>query len=243
MEVKKALKCLPGFPCEGRFQTKEEVDEYFSHEKIQCLLCGRWFRNLPTHLRLSHDEDVESYRATYGLPWRRGLSGTESRNLRSEQLKKRIEDGFKSPIIHKNVNRKRKSGRETDQPYYRNLKAKHLDKVRKTDVKYVYADYKKLLTLMIQEQTTLKKICQLYDDLPSEGHVHLFARTNKKFRKELDETFKKLPFNVQALSKKLGDDFHQQLNKAKEEGLTRDEIAKKLNVGRTTIKRHFYKGE
>ncbi len=243
MEVKKALKCLPGFPCEGCFQTKEEVDEYFSHEKIQCLLCGRWFRSLSTHLRLFHDEHVDSYRATYGRPWWRGLSGTKSRELRSGQLKKRIENGFKPPIAHENAIRKRRPGREIDQPYYRNLKAKRLDKVRKTDVKYVYADYKKLLTLMIQEQKPLKKICQSYDDLPSEGQVHLIARTNKKFRKEIDETFKKLPFNVQALSKKLGDDFHQQLNEAKEEGLTRNEIAKKLNVARSTITRHFFKGE
>ena len=32
------------FPWRGKFKAKQEIDDYFSGNKVQCLLCGKWFK-------------------------------------------------------------------------------------------------------------------------------------------------------------------------------------------------------
>ncbi len=78
---KKQLKnrqsaALPGFPCKNEFHTKEEVDGYFSGEKIQCLLCGGWFDRISSdHLESIHGATPDEYRERYGIPGTRELTG------------------------------------------------------------------------------------------------------------------------------------------------------------------------
>ncbi len=72
---RKARKVMPGYPRKGKFQSKEEVDAFFSGDNIQCLLCGKWFLQLHIHLNRTHDVTSDEYREMYGLPWSRGLSG------------------------------------------------------------------------------------------------------------------------------------------------------------------------
>lgn len=37
-------------------------------DRILCLVCGRWFRALPTHLRRTHGIGDDDYRLRFGLP-------------------------------------------------------------------------------------------------------------------------------------------------------------------------------
>ena len=55
------------------FQTMEQVDDYFSGEKIQCLVCGERMRSLPKHLRDKHAMQPVDYRIQFGIPHQRGL--------------------------------------------------------------------------------------------------------------------------------------------------------------------------
>ena len=65
---------IPGFPWNGKFTTRVEVDRYFSNDEgIQCLLCGRFLGTLQNHLQIVHGISHEEYRERYGLPWRKGL--------------------------------------------------------------------------------------------------------------------------------------------------------------------------
>ena len=72
---KRRRKVLKGFPWEGTFETKEEVYDYFSGDRIQCLLCGKWFQRLPSHLKAIHEMTSDEYKEMYGLPWKHGLCG------------------------------------------------------------------------------------------------------------------------------------------------------------------------
>jgi ROS/MUCR transcriptional regulator protein len=61
------------------FQTRREVERYFSGKTIQCLLCGRRFRRLWGHLAAKHAMNSDDYRRRFGLPWSRGLTSAASR--------------------------------------------------------------------------------------------------------------------------------------------------------------------
>jgi hypothetical protein len=62
------------------FRTPAEVDRYFSGKTIKCLICGRRFQRLGTHLEAKHDMSVDDYRTRFGLPWSRGLTSAASRS-------------------------------------------------------------------------------------------------------------------------------------------------------------------
>jgi hypothetical protein len=40
------------------FQTRQEVERYFSGKTIKCLLCGRPFRRLGVHVAVKHETSV-----------------------------------------------------------------------------------------------------------------------------------------------------------------------------------------
>jgi hypothetical protein len=60
------------------FQTRHEIDLYFSGDAIQCLLCGQLFRRLAYHIAAKHDLTAADYKRRFGLPWTRGLTSAAS---------------------------------------------------------------------------------------------------------------------------------------------------------------------
>ena len=62
MEETVGLKSLKQFPWLGRFESKTEIDEYLSGDKVQCLLCGKLFKALPPHLERTHNITADDYR-------------------------------------------------------------------------------------------------------------------------------------------------------------------------------------
>ena len=71
----------PGFPKTEPFRTNAEIDHYFSGEVIECLLCGRLLKRLARHLPRIHGIGEDAYRKRFGLPWRRGLTGSLTHTL------------------------------------------------------------------------------------------------------------------------------------------------------------------
>ena len=66
----------------------EDLDE----GKIQCGLCGRWYRALPTHLRYAHDLDADQYRRLFGLRAQRALVATEVSDAMRASFERRLQD-------------------------------------------------------------------------------------------------------------------------------------------------------
>jgi hypothetical protein len=57
----------------------DEVREYRSGDRIQCLVCGKMLRRIGwAHLRM-HELDADGYRERFGIPWTCSLTSAESR--------------------------------------------------------------------------------------------------------------------------------------------------------------------
>ena len=61
------------------FQNIEEVTEYLSRDKIQCLVCGKHYNLLNKHLSDAHSLSTGEYRARFGIPLDRELAGVQLR--------------------------------------------------------------------------------------------------------------------------------------------------------------------
>jgi len=75
------------------FKTKEEIDQYFSTDKIQCLICGKEFYTLGTHLLMKHNISVDEYKEKFGLPWGKGLAGKIAREKSAKHARNLIQTG------------------------------------------------------------------------------------------------------------------------------------------------------
>jgi predicted transcriptional regulator len=97
-------KILKGFPVPAVPMTLKQVREYYSHTKIQCLICGRLRNSLGNHLSI-HKLTVEEYKEMYGLPWTVGLIGRRAFSNHSNAILSRMEEGYdasaKGERLHK----------------------------------------------------------------------------------------------------------------------------------------------
>jgi hypothetical protein len=81
-----------------KFATMEEVHDYLGGERIQCLLCGHYYRRLQFLHLASHGTDADGYRETFGIPWKYSLTSAPSRNAsRIRMTPERIAEFMKHP--------------------------------------------------------------------------------------------------------------------------------------------------
>jgi hypothetical protein len=81
---------LPGFPWRGQFATPEEARRYVSHEKLQCLICGKSYKSLGSHINRIHELDETSYKQQFGIPYTVGLVSAPTAKRHAEEYAKRI---------------------------------------------------------------------------------------------------------------------------------------------------------
>src|ERR1700724_756627 len=60
------------------FKKRPDIEHYFSGNRIECLICGRHFKRLQTHLAAKHGMATDDYKKRFGLPWTRGLTSATS---------------------------------------------------------------------------------------------------------------------------------------------------------------------
>jgi len=238
IEKRKKLrrKVIQGFPWDGKFETKQEIYNYFSGDKVQCLLCGQWFKRLPTHLKMIHGIGSDEYKEIYGLPWKHGLCGEEFSLKISKIMKKRREDGFRPDIDAAREESKQAKQRQ-DQPFFKKIRSENLISGNKKKIKYFHEDFKSVLKRMLEENKPLDEVCR-DSDMPSYSSVYQYSRRNKEFKKALDKTYEKLPFSIQARANKLSEDkFIKAILSLQQSGFSTPEISRFLGVSENTIRR------
>ena len=225
---------LPGFPWNGKFEDKKEIDNYFAGDKIQCLLCGKWFQSLPTHLIRVHEIIPDQYKEKYGLPWKRGLCGTGTSKKLGKNMRERLKKGFRPPI--EAAQRKSlKAKRRQDQPFFVKVKADNLKSGSEKMKKYTDQDFKMVLVKMLNENKGLNEVCK-DADMPHFSAVSKYANRNKDFRKALDRTYERLPYSIQAGAGRLPEEkFREDLKILKRSGITVVDMSRLLGVSRNLI--------
>jgi hypothetical protein len=81
----------PGYPKIVQFQTMEEVEAYLNQDRIDCLLCGRRYKMLNSHVGRMHQMDLREYKIKCGLPLTSGLISASTRERLVELGYKQIE--------------------------------------------------------------------------------------------------------------------------------------------------------
>jgi hypothetical protein len=68
------------------FQTMDEIRAYVSGNRIQCLVCGKYFRRLQYLHLLRHDMTSDDYREAFGIPWNTSLTSATSREATASKM-------------------------------------------------------------------------------------------------------------------------------------------------------------
>jgi len=194
--AKRARKVLPGYPVETPFGTPEEVVEYFSRDKITCLLCGKQYRTLGVHLKAIHNTTPDEYRSTYGLPYTHGLSCSETTEIHAALAKEKYESGeWVASKEQASLARAGLPNQRGRQPYRKVLADRNIDKMnegktgeaaarRKAAPKRGTPEFKELMRQ--RPQTKNNSAIKGYWKGRTQTDEHVFRRTGRH-KKALSE--------------------------------------------------------
>lgn len=68
---------LEGFPIARQFSSRTEIENYLTPKKVVCLLCGRSYQMLCTHISRSHGVSTYEYKRRFNIPQTYALSSSE----------------------------------------------------------------------------------------------------------------------------------------------------------------------
>jgi len=250
-------KVMPGYPIEKVFQTKEEIDLYLSGDKIICLLCGRSFKSLCSHLGI-HGTNVEAYKEQYGLPYLRGLSGENTSRLIRENALKMLETGIWQPPNEEQLKyMQSKAKNQRFQPFRKSVSITNVSKTKlisKRNLKfnrekstYEYwtnDDYFNILELAKKEQLHPYDIIDKYHhQIPSISQYRIFRKENVDFALKEYDLVCALPYEVQAKHSFLPKNkfFVDEIARLKGLNKTHKEIGALFNLHEVTIEKYVKK--
>ncbi len=79
-----AMDCSASQP--RKFQTIQDIREYLSGDKIECLVCHKHYRRLQYKHLETHSMNVEEYKERFGIPWNTSLTSKPSREKSSAAM-------------------------------------------------------------------------------------------------------------------------------------------------------------
>lgn|SRR3990167_4920457 len=87
-------------------------------DKLQCHVCGKWFRSIANHSRLAHDLKAHDYKFKYGLPLGLGMVAMSTASKHSSRAIEQNENCETSPLIKAadSLARKRKALKISGKP-------------------------------------------------------------------------------------------------------------------------------
>ncbi len=232
----RSVEPRPGFPREGILKTKEEVDAYFAADKIQCLLCGRWFKSLGNkHLRNGHGTTAEDYKEKYGLPFHRGLDGKSTRRIRIELGRQAWLDG-RFEEIHKAFDPSKLAGPKRHQPFQRDLASRLGLARRGKNWKFRRKDSETVLERLRKKQ---RLPSDKDPNRPSLRKTKEYLNKNPDFAEKYKQTCHRLPYSLQIRAKHLSPRFQIDCQRLRAGGMSLEKIAAALGVSASFIRKEL----
>ncbi len=234
-------KVLPGYPWEGKFATIEEINNYFDGDRLICLLCGKPFKRLAWHLPKIHGYTEDQYRERYGLPFRRGLTCSKTKEKYSKATKKRMADGTMYLITPKDRAKAHLAAKsQRFQPFRRDLTIKNSLKVHGLEVEYKKEDAIKVLNTMVLEDKLLSEVCKR-DETPSQSWMYSLMNKDPSIKGLYEDALEKLSYATLASGEMLPSKFTNEVIALNKAGRNQYEIARMFGVHVMTINKHLHK--
>ncbi len=223
-------KIMPGFPKEGKFKTMAEVEAYISGEKIQCLLCGKWFKLLgATHLNRIHEITLDDYRERYGIPWKAGLAGKSTRKKYSIKAKIQLAEGqLRSPVKGEPFPTKKRSIIRKAPPCIR-------DRMKK----WRRDDYEAVPERMRERKCTIREVC-LDPDLPNYDAWMTYAKTHPELREKARQIHFTLPLSEQFKIRDVSPAFQEDCHLLRTKGMSLVRIGAALGASAMSVQRALH---
>ncbi len=234
---------LSSFPWKGKFKTNAEVEAYFSGDKIQCLLCGKWFHALGGgHLQILHGVTADDYREMYGIPWEKGLIGSLNHEKRSINTKRLI-----GSLNHekRSINTKRliaegklkPLAKGEPYPYYRNPDQRPSPEcvVAARKSRWRRADFEAILDKIRTLKCPMRELCKNDPHLPSLLLFRKYMNAHPEFAAKLEEIYHSQPYSFQAKVRNFSPRFRIDCERLRADGLTMENIAIKLGVSTSPV--------
>ncbi len=235
MTERKRKKLLSWFPREGKFQTKDEVDAYFTSDKIQCLLCGKWFQRIGgNHLKFKHGITSEDYKEMFGLPWVRGLTGALN-YARNIELGKRNYAKMDKELMLRRLHLAKPSPPRAHQPFRKDW-ATTLGLAVGGRRTYRRKDFEAILERMREQERTANDVCR-DPGMPSEQTLLIYFKEHPEFREKYREVLYDLPYSLQARSFDFSPRLSIDCQKMRAGGIGMRKIGKALGIGPKAVKR------
>ncbi len=228
---------LPGFPISPIKFSKVEVDQYFSGDRIQCLVCGKTYRRLARHLDL-HSLTEDDYRELYGLPWRRGLCGTAAFQAHSAAVNLRIEQGFMPPCDAENRAKAHEAIRQGHVRYQPFMKEVRQQNVAKSNGREPWPDT--MYAEIVRRVMTIRSVpnvCQ-DDDVPGMSWFRDYAVRHPAEKQRFLDQLNELPYPAQgAIGYGMGKRFWSEVIRRRLAGESDHVIARATGVSAMTSHR------
>jgi len=232
-----------GYPVTKSFETMDEVDKYFSEEKLTCLLCGGKYISLHAHIGGSHKMTANKYREQYGIPWNRGLAAKSMRDKLSRIINEQRENGIlpqrPTPEHIEKMQAARKDNSRPMQNAVRNNISKKALRTHGRTEKWGEKDIEEFLN-RIKSGRTITEVGK-DKDMPCREIFDQYKQNNPKFNKRFLSVWENVPFDVQVRGQKTGERFKRTIVKLRSEGKTWPEISKELNVKESTARNCWHR--
>jgi hypothetical protein len=168
------------FNINKKIETLEDVKEYFNKDQLECLICGKYYAGLGTHLALKHKIKVDDYKHMFNLPMSKGLVGNCTCNKMQKSLVRRNDSRMRiTEYTMEAMRAARKAGKHTMRDYYKKAMKDALRSCDKLADRRKIADKKaiEILKLAAEEKISIKQasLKLSYDH----NTVHRAARRNK----------------------------------------------------------------
>lgn len=227
-----------GFPIEAKFETPEEIADYFSGERVICLRCGNPYKSLAYHLKRIHGWTAEEYKEFYGLPWRRGLDCAETKGVKSENgtLTMAAGKGIGGMSVDERNEARVLAHKAKHRP--RNpaaiVRARRLVVANAGHEIFNSEDFYKVLRRMVAEDKIASELFGV-DGLPKQTTFYAFRRSDAAFDRAYQEAVEALSFAAQSRGQLLGARFRAEALRLRNEGNTIQQAADMLGVSYQTV--------
>lgn len=237
-KLKARRKVMPGYPIEKPFETREQVEAYLNVDRLICLLCGKTYKSLCTHLSV-HGTNADAYKEKYGLPWGCGLTCVTTKAMNIKHGKRLVAEGiFRPPTPEEHARMVANSPRPRQKPAFVIDECKLRVSGKQPDKLFTDEHYLKILDLAIENKCHPTSICRKNKgELPSLTMLHKYAREHAEYRNKYYQIIDNLPKRTKMAHGIRGVEVDR-IKQLKSERKTNGEVAEILGIHEITVERY-----